>query len=50
MESGSDGKCSCPSRPFVFASCLLSLPAKHLISWLEALQQFAITLFCAGPT
>jgi len=40
------------SVPFVF---LLFAPAccrcqPHTISWLDALQQVAITLFCARPT
>jgi hypothetical protein len=50
MESGSDGKCACPSHPFALASCLLSLPTTRIIRWLDALQQFAITRFCARPT
>ncbi|EPA98251.1 hypothetical protein F6476_10535 [Pseudomonas umsongensis] len=30
--------------------CLLSLPTTRVIRWLDALQQFAITRFCARPT
>jgi len=31
-------------------ACLLSLPTTLIIRWLDALQQFAITHFCARPT
>jgi hypothetical protein len=50
MESGFDEKCSCPSHPFALACCLLSLPTTRVIRWLDALQQVAITVFCARPT